>query len=138
VVAAETAAAEALGVDGTPTMFINGAPVIGSRSKSDLETIVDGHLTQARTAMKGGIAARDVYALFMSNAIGVDRADPTRIPSALRITMRPDDHSRAVAAACRRRDAARALELAAGLAGRERRSAMLVCAAAGIDLPVAR
>ena len=138
VVAAETAAAEALGVDGTPTMFINGAPVIGSRTTPDLETIIDGHLTQARTALKGGIAARDVYALFMSSAIGVDRADPTRIPSALQITMRPDDHSRAVAAACRRRDATRALELATGLQGRERRSAMLVCAAAGIDLPVAR
>jgi hypothetical protein len=48
--------------------------------------------------------------------------------------MRADDRSRAVAAACRRRDAKRATELATGLAGEARRRAILVCAAGGIDL----
>jgi len=136
VVVAETAAAEALGVDGTPTMFINGQPVIGSRDAAGLDKIVDVHLAQARTAVKGGIAAGDLYALFMSSALGVDRADPSRIPdpAATRIALRAEDRSRAVAAACRRRDATRAAELAKGLSGNPRRNALLVCAAGGIDL----
>ncbi|MBS1119315.1 MAG: DSBA-like thioredoxin protein [Deltaproteobacteria bacterium] len=137
VVVAETAAAEALGVDGTPTMFINGQPVVGSRDEAELAKIIDLHLAHARTAVKGGIAPRDLYALFMSSAIGVDRADPSTIPdpSAAHIAPRVEDLSRAVAAACRRRDGARANELATGLIGDARRRAMLVCAAGGIDLP---
>jgi protein-disulfide isomerase len=137
VVVAETAAAEALGVDGTPTMFINGQPVVGSRDQAELDQLVDIHLAHARTAVKGGIATRDVYALFMSGAIGVDRADPSTIPqpSAAHIAPRAEDRSRAVAAACRRRDGVRANELAAGLVGDARRRAILVCAAGGIDLP---
>jgi len=39
-----------------------------------------------------------------------------------------------VAAACRRRDAARAAQLAGTLAGDPRKRAMLVCAGVGIDL----
>jgi protein-disulfide isomerase len=137
VVAAEGAAAESLGVDGTPTMFINGQPIIGARDEAGLDKIIDAHLAHARTAVRGGIAPGDLYALFMSAAIGVDRADPTRIPepAAVHIALRAEDRGRAVAAACRRRDAVRALELAAGLAGDARRRAVLVCAAGGIDLP---
>ena len=136
VVAAETASAQALGVDGTPTMFINGKPIVGSRDITALEQLVDTHLAQARAAVTGGIADADVYALFMSGAIGSDRADPSRVPDpgTTKIAMRADDRSRAVAAACRRRDIARAKDLAAGLTGTPRRSALLVCAAAGIDL----
>jgi protein-disulfide isomerase len=137
VVAAETAAAEAIGVDGTPTMFINGQPVSGSRDEAGLDKLVDAHLEHARTAVRGGISPADVYALFMSGAIGFDRADPTRIPepTAAHISLRAEDRSRAVAAACRRRDGARAAELATGLAGDPKRRAALVCSAGGIDLP---
>jgi protein-disulfide isomerase len=137
LVVSETADAEALGVDATPTIFINGTPIVGSRSSTDLEAIVEGHLQQARTAVKGGIAATDVYALFMSTALGSARADPSRVPdpAATKIAMRDSDRSRAVAAACRRRDKARAIELAAGLRGAPRGHAMLVCSAGGIDLP---
>ena len=35
-VVAEAAAADALGVDGTPTMFINGQPVVGSRDNASI------------------------------------------------------------------------------------------------------
>lgn len=137
LVVAETADAEALGVDGTPTMFVNGTPIVGSRSSTDLEAIVEAHLQQARTAVKGGISAGDVYALFMSNALGIERADPSRVPDpvAVKITLRKADLGRSVAAACRRRDKARALELASALEGAPRGHAKLVCAAAGIDLP---
>jgi protein-disulfide isomerase len=137
LVIAETSDAEALGVDGTPTMFINGTPVVGSRDADGLEKLVEAHLQQARAAVKGGIAAADVYALFMSTAVGMERADPSRVPdpSATKIMMRDNDRSRAVAAACRRRDKPRSIELANGLKGAARGHALLVCAAAGIDLP---
>jgi protein-disulfide isomerase len=133
-VEAETAAANALGVDGTPTMFVNGTAVVGSRDTAALDAIVDAQLAKARTAVKGGIAARDVYALFMSGATGSDRADPSRIPTANQVTLRADDRARAAAAACRRRDPARAKQLADGLTGTSLRSAKLVCTAVAIDL----
>ena len=54
VVVAETAAAEALGVDGTPTMFINGAPVIGvARTSDHRDDRRRRTSTQARTAAEG-------------------------------------------------------------------------------------
>jgi len=73
----------------------------------------------------------------MSNAVGSERADPSRVPASgvVKIVARAADHSRAVAAACRRRDGARAIELATGLVGAARAHAVLVCAAGGIDLP---
>jgi hypothetical protein len=73
----------------------------------------------------------------MSGAEGDDRADPSRIPSAaaIRVEPRSDDRVRSVAAACRRRDAARAAQLAGGLTDDARRRARLVCTGAGIDLP---
>lgn len=135
-VVAELASAAALGVDGTPTMFINGAPVGGARDAPTMERLVEAHLTRARELVKTGIAAGELYALLMSAATGEDRADPSRVPSvaAARLELRSEDRMRAVAAACRRRDAARAAELAGPLAGDARRRARQVCAGAGIDL----
>jgi hypothetical protein len=75
--------------------------------------------------------------VLMSGAVGEDRADPSSVPDVgdLRVALRPDDRTRAVAAACRRRDQARAIALSAELTGDARRRARLVCAATGIDLP---
>jgi hypothetical protein len=136
-VLAETAAALALGVDGTPTLFVNGHPVVGSRDRAAMETIVEAHLARSRAVASRGLPARDLYAVLMSGALGEDRADPASIPDVgdLRVALRPDDRARAVAAACRRRDPARAATLSAGLTGDARRRAALVCTSAGIDLP---
>jgi protein-disulfide isomerase len=136
-IVAEAASAEALGVDGTPTTFINGAPVSGARDAETMDRLVDAHLARARELVKGGIAPGDLYALLMSSAQGDDRADPSRVPSAaaIHVELRSEDRVRAVAAACRRHDAARAAQLAGALAGDARRRATLVCAGAGIDLP---
>lgn len=136
-VIAEAAAAEALGVDGTPTMFLNGAPVGGARDAQTMDRLVDAHLARARELIKAGVARPDLYAVLMSLASGDDRADPSRIPSlaAHHVELRADDRVRAVAAACRRHDAARTAALAGKLAGDARRRAALVCAGAGIDLP---
>jgi hypothetical protein len=70
----------------------------------------------------------------MSGATGSDRADPSRVPTANQVTLRAEDRTRAVAAACRRYDAVRAKQLAAGMTGAALRNAKLVCAALAIDL----
>jgi hypothetical protein len=49
--------------------------------------------------------------------------------------MRAEDRARAVSAACRRRDGARAGKLAGTLAGDARKRAAAVCSGEGIDLP---
>jgi protein-disulfide isomerase len=136
-VAAEAADALALGVDATPTLFVNGQPVVGSRDRSGLEQLVDAHLARARNVVAHGLLARDLYAVLMSGAFGEERSDPSTIPdvSGMRITPRANERSRSVAAACRRRDPTRAAALSAGLTGDARRRAGLVCTAAGIDLP---
>jgi protein-disulfide isomerase len=137
LVVAEAAAAEALGVEGTPTWFVNGTPVVGSRDLDALSKIVDKHLDLTTQAVKKGIAPGDVYALLMVDAIGEDRSDPSRIPNVTmtRVELRAEDRGRALQAACRRRDSARAKSLAEGLAGDPRRRARLVCTASGIDIP---
>jgi protein-disulfide isomerase len=135
-VAAEGAAAMALGIDTAPTLFVNGHPVVGSRDRGSLERIIEDHLARSRVIASRGIPARDLYAVLMSGAIGEDRADPASIPDVggMHVTLRPDDRARAVAAACRRRDVPRATTLSAGLTGDARRRAWLVCTASGIDL----
>ena len=136
LVVQEGATALALGVDGTPTMFINGQPVVGSRDFDSMDKIVGAHLSRAKQAIAAGVAAGDLYALMMSDAHGTERADPSRVPNpaAAQVALRSDDRVRAVTAACRRRDAKRAVELAVNLAAEPKRRAMLVCAASGIDL----
>jgi protein-disulfide isomerase len=136
-VIAETAAGEALGVDGTPTMFINGAPVGGARDAQTMERLIDAHLARSRELVSHGVARGDLYAVLMTLATGDDRADPSRIPSIAEhhVELRSDDRMRAVAAACRRHDATRAAQLAGVLAGDPRRRASLVCSGVGIDLP---
>ncbi|MFN0250350.1 MAG: DsbA family protein [Kofleriaceae bacterium] len=137
LVVAEGATAMATGVDGTPTMFVNGHPVVGSRKYSTMETLVQAHLERGRAAVAAGLGAGDIYALVMSSAIGAERADPSRVPDVAGITIapRPEDRVRSVAAACRMRDAKRAVELARGLTGAVHARVSAVCAIAGIDLP---
>jgi protein-disulfide isomerase len=135
-ITAEAAAAEALGVDGTPTMFINGSPVGGARDEDTLARLVDAHLARAQEVLKAGVSAAELYGLLMSTAKGDDLADPASVPAprGFQLELRSDERARAVAAACRRRDAARAAELARPLAGDARRRAVLVCTGEGIDL----
>ncbi len=136
-VIAETAAAEALGVDGTPTMFINGQPIAGARDEATMDHIIDAHLQQSRTALARGVARGDLYPMLMSMAADNDRADPSAIPvpTSGGLELRQDDRSRSVAAACRRHDGARAARLAGALSGDFRHRAEAVCAAEGVDLP---
>jgi protein-disulfide isomerase len=137
VVAAEAGAAESLGVDGTPTTFINGRPVVGSQSEEVFDEMVDLELAEAQRAIAHGIPAKDVYALDMSNASGVERADPSRVPvvSAIQLTQPAIDRERSVAAACRRHDKSAAAALAGTLAGDAKKRAEGICHDEGVDLP---
>lgn len=135
-VMAEYAAAETFGVDGTPTMFINGQPIVGARKPEDMDRMVDAALASAKNAVDKGVAKNELYPLVMSMAVGDDVADPSAVPTShvVHIEMRALDRVRAVAAACRRHDGARATMLVAPLSGELRHEAADVCAGEGIDL----
>ncbi|HUS30034.1 MAG TPA: thioredoxin domain-containing protein [Kofleriaceae bacterium] len=135
-IVAEAAAAEALGVDGTPTSFVNGLPIVGSRKIEDMDKIVDAHIANAKAMIAKGLPKAEVYPMFMAGAQGSDRADPSAVPETqqVHIAMHAEDRGRAVAAACRRRDAARAATMASGLEGDVKKRTAAVCAGEGIDL----
>ncbi len=137
VVAAEGATATALGVNGTPTTFINGRPIIGSKPEEIFDGLVELELGVARDAIAHGIAARDVYALEMSAAVGEERADPSRVPasSTIQLAQPAIDRERSVAAACRRHDPRAATAIASTLDGDAHKRAAGVCRDEGIDLP---
>lgn len=135
-VKAEEASARAEGVDGTPTTFVDGHPIGGAQSAESFDTLIDIELKRARAAMAAGVASRDMYPLEMSDATGSERADPAAIPGPSSLHMEPTaiDRERSVAAACRRRDGAKAKALAVGLDETRRRRMTDMCAGQGVDL----
>ncbi|HEY4056317.1 MAG TPA: thioredoxin domain-containing protein [Kofleriaceae bacterium] len=136
LVVAESASGLALGIDGTPTMFVNGQAIVGAQELADLDRIVTAHLERARGAITAGVPATDIYAVLMSDAQGVERADPSRVPivSVMKIAPRAAERAQMVEAACREHDAARAKTTAEGLPANLRTAAAATCSAAGIDL----
>nr|HEX4318537.1 thioredoxin domain-containing protein [Kofleriaceae bacterium] len=136
VVEADAADGSALGVDGTPTTFVDGHPINGAMDDATFDKMITGEIERAHGAMKAGVEAADLYALEMSSAIGSERADPSAIPSATAMHMEPtaDDRERAVLAACRGRETARARSLARGLDGARRERVVSACSASGVDL----
>ena len=134
-VVAEGAAAEALGVTGTPTLFVNGQPVVGAANEAVLDRIIQAHLDHGKDAVAHGVPRAEIYPVIMSLAQGEDRADPSGVPEVSHLELRSEERARAVAAACRRGDSARARDLAKRLEGDAKKRASAVCAGEGIDLP---
>lgn len=137
-VADDAAAAAALGIYGTPTLFLNGVPVEGAAKWDHLKMLVDIRLDEAESIVANGIDRADVYGMIMSAADGAETGDPSRMPrtaAGARLELRQADREVAVEAACRTRDGKRAGDLAARLEGDGRDSAKLTCEAYGIDLP---
>jgi protein-disulfide isomerase len=134
-VLAEGAAAAAMGVQATPTLFINGRPYVGLRDESSLEQIVAAFVELEKQLLARGVPRAMLYSMAMAIGRGQDRADPASVPEPVHIEMRDDERTRAVDAACRRRDPTRAAELAGRLAGDAKQRAANVCASEGIDLP---
>jgi predicted DsbA family dithiol-disulfide isomerase len=138
VVAADAAAGAALGIDGTPTMFVNGSPIIGAVPWDRLRMLVDTKLAQARQMVAAGVAPADVYAVIMIGADAAERGDPSRMPVAGSIhalELGAVEREAAVVAACKGRDGSRAQKLADKLRGERRDVARGQCAAYGVDLP---
>jgi protein-disulfide isomerase len=137
-VADDAAAAAALGIYGTPTLFINGVPIEGAPKWDHLKMLVDIRLGEAESIVAGGIDRADVYGMIMAAADDGETGDPSRLPrtaSGARLELRQDDREQAVEAACRTRDGKRAGDLAAKLRGAGRDDAKTTCEAYGIDLP---
>lgn len=133
-VALDTSAGGALGVDGTPTIFINGRAVIGAKPYAAVRAIVDEELAIARQLVARGVARGDVYALRMLEGTRRDKADPLQIPTTGGLELDPADREGAVVAACRRRDQPSAQRLVAKLRGRAASSVTRLCEAVGVDL----
>jgi protein-disulfide isomerase len=54
--------AKRLGVNGTPTFFIDGRHVVGAQTFETFRDVIDERLAAARSLVTGGTRARDVYA----------------------------------------------------------------------------
>ncbi len=104
----DAASGGALGVDGTPTMFVNGLAVPGVLPPEKLEALIGAQLQAARALVASGIEPGDVYAVLMSAASGAERADPSTVPlprAAQRLQLPSSDRLRVAISACRRRQA---------------------------------
>ncbi len=134
-VRAEAAAGLALGINGTPTIFFNGVPVIGAKSFQMLEAIVLAQLDSAAGALRRSVKAADIYALALAEATDEDRGDPAAVPvvkDVAGLALRDLQRFWALAAACRRGDRAAANALWAGTSELHRRQLQATCAAAGV------
>ncbi len=103
--------------------FLDGHPISGAVDEAALDALVEAELKRANGAIASGIAPGDLYALEMSDALGVERADPTEIPGATHIHLEPnaDERERGVVAACWARDGVKARRLAECADGRATR-----------------
>jgi len=137
-VADDAAAAAALGINGTPTLFLNGQPLEGAPQWDQLKMLVDLQLDAAESLVASGIERADVYGMIMNTAADGERGDPSRMPrttTGARLELQQDDREVAVEAACRGRDRARAGKLADLLKGPGRAAVRTTCQAYGVDLP---
>lgn len=60
-VSRDAAEAARLGVRGTPTFFVNGAPLVGARPEADFRALIDRKLAEARALVKRGVAPAKIY-----------------------------------------------------------------------------
>jgi protein-disulfide isomerase len=137
VVAADAAAAAALGVSGTPTMFINGQPIEGSAPYEQLAALIGEKRAEAERLISVGVARGDVYGLLMDRAERGEGGDPSKFPALASVddlALGQGDLALAVHAACRAREDERARALAKKL-GAGRAAVAADCAVYGIDLP---
>lgn len=141
-VASESASGTALGVRGTPTLFINGTPLGGAPSYDHLQIVyLEPKLAEARALVASGIAPSDLYATIMRMAeqrnAGSDTGVASRTgPGEERLPPGSDDHQSAIMNTCRQRNEARATALYNMLGGEHGRNKVRsYCRPYGVDLP---
>ena len=138
VVLADGAAASALGTTGTPTLFVNGRPLIGAVAYETLVAAVDEQLAAARELLAVGVPASDVYALVTRGAADEEVGDPRRRPRPTSIAafeLGPADREAAILAACRAGDGDGARALVPGLPSGRVAVARAMCRDRGVELP---
>ncbi len=90
---AQDAAAQALGVTGTPTFFVNGVELLGAQPYDEFHRVIEEELTRARGLVARGVPRRDVYATVTRGG----RTTPSPEVTAVRpSTPRPQPDPRAV------------------------------------------
>ncbi len=137
-VMADGAAGSALGTTGTPTMFVNGRPLVGAVAYEQLLAVVDAQLDSARALVAQGVPPGDVYGFLTRGAADEEVGDPRRLPrptSIAAIELGPVEREAAVLAACQAGDGASAKDLGRGLRGPHLELARALCADRGVDLP---
>jgi hypothetical protein len=137
-VMADGAAGSALGINGTPTMFVNGQPVIGNAAYETLLATVDAKIAGARELVAQGVPARDVYDFVTRSAADQESGDPRKLPRSTSIAafeLGPVERTAALLAACQSGDVDGARDLSGGLRGARLVSARALCRDRGVELP---
>lgn len=101
----DAAGGMAHGVDGTPTMFLNGMMISGAKAPAQLEEAVKVAIELTQPMRLAGVADEDVYAVAVTGGTGHERSDPTTVPlprAASTLLPPPRERLQAVTAACRR------------------------------------
>ena len=133
-VQADAASGGSIGVQGTPTVFVNGMPIVGSVPYDYLEMRVQAAAEVARALIAAGVPRADVYAAMLEGAHMIEAGDPTRMPVG-RVELDGDGYEAAVSSACRARDGSRAAELFDKLDADGKQRARVDCTTFGVDLP---
>ena len=138
VVMADAAAGAALGASGTPTMFVNGQPLVGAVPFEQLLAVVDAKLAGARALVEQGVPAGDVYAFVTRTAVADEIGDPRRRPRSMSIAafeLGPVDREAAVLAACQAGDGDGARVVVGSMRGPRRDRVRTWCRDRGVELP---
>lgn len=133
-VVADAASGGSIGVQGTPTVFINGMPIVGTVPYDYMKMRVQVAIDLGNQLIESGIARADVYAAMLTGAGVSEAGDPSRMPVG-RVELDRDGYEAAVSSACRARDGSRAAELFDELDADGKERARVDCTTFGVDLP---
>jgi hypothetical protein len=133
-VVADSASGGSIGVQGTPTVFVNGMPVVGTVPYDYMKMRVQVAIDLGNELIESGVARADVYSVMLREAGMAESGDPTRMPVG-RVELDGDGYEAAVSSACRARDGARAAALFDELDADGKERARVDCTTFGVDLP---
>lgn len=137
LVATDAAAAGALGVRGTPTMIVNGTPVVGSAPFEYLQRLIFApKLAEARALGARGVAPADVHETILRTADATAPTMATRVaPIQGAVEIDRDQRRAALLRACRTRDGSDARAVYGTMQdAAERSDARLQCSPYGVEL----
>ncbi|WP_428261865.1 DsbA family protein [Haliangium sp.] len=138
-VAADAAAGKALGVRGTPTMFVNGTPIPGAAPFDVLDRhVFRPKMAEAEALIAAGVAPAAVYRALLEQVGGDDVAGRERPVVGAAVGAAAGDPGTGRAAllqACRARDDARAQRLYRQMGTPAPPGVRVQCRPFGVDLP---